>query len=126
MLIEYCRQRLKRTISKRFVGDGIARVITLDPQLEQIIIERLRQTEQGSFVALSPDQIQKLLHNLRSALERMMSVGINPVVLTSPAVRPHFKKMVEQMSPELAVLSYNEIDAAIEIHAEGMVSISNG
>ncbi|MDD3502860.1 MAG: flagellar biosynthesis protein FlhA [Eubacteriales bacterium] len=126
MLIEYCRQRLKRTISKRFVGDGIARVITLDPQLEQLIIERLRQTEQGSFVALSPDQIQKLLHNLRSALERMMSVGINPVVLTSPAVRPHFKKMVEQMSPELAVLSYNEIDAAIEIHAEGMVSISNG
>ncbi len=126
MLIEYSRQRLKRTISKRFVGDGKARVITLDPQLEQLIIERLRQTEQGSFVALSPDQIQRLLHNLRSALERMMSVGISPVVLTSPAVRPHFKRMVEQMSPELAVLSYNEIDSAIEIHAEGMVSIEHG
>lgn len=126
MLIEYSRQRLKRTISKRFVSDGKARVITLDPQLEKLIIERLRQSEQGSFVALSPDQIQRLLHNLRSALDRMMSVGISPVVLTSPAVRPHFKRMVEQMSSELAVLSYNEIDSAIEIRAEGMVSIEHG
>ena len=123
LLIEYCRQRLKRSISKRFVQDGKARVVTLDPALEQLIIERLRQTEQGSFVALSPDQIQSLLRNLRHALERLMSLGISPIVLTSPAVRPHFKRMVEQMSPDLTVLSYNELDPTIEIHAEGMVSV---
>ncbi len=119
---EFVRQRLKKTISRSFIDGRQARVITLDPQLEQMILERVRQTDQGSFVALTPDQIQKVMHNLRTAIEKMIALGVSPIVLTSPSVRPLFKKMSEPLSPDLAVLSYNEIDSTIEIRAEGMVT----
>ncbi|MEA4889097.1 MAG: flagellar biosynthesis protein FlhA [Clostridiaceae bacterium] len=121
-ITEFVRQRLKKTISRSFIEGQQARVITLDPQLEQMILERVRQTDQGSFVALTPDQVQKVMHNLRMAIEKMIALGVSPIVLTSPSVRPLFKKMSEPLSPDLAVLSYNEIDSAIEIRAEGMVT----
>lgn len=122
-LTEYVRQRCKRTISRKHFRDRTAQVITLDPKLEQIIIEKVRQTDQGSFVALTPDQIHQVLSQLRRAIEDVMETGISPVVLTSPSVRPHFKKMTEQLAPDLTVLSYNEIENSIEIKAERMVSI---
>ena len=122
-LVEFVRQRLRRSISRRFIDAEHARVITVDPQLEQTILEKLRQTEQGSFVALAPDQIQKLLISLKTALEDSLSLGVQPIVLTSPAVRPHFKKLSEQLAPDLTVLSYNEVESHIEIQAERMVSI---
>ena len=68
-LTEYVRQRSKRAISRKHFKDRTAQVITLDPRLEQIILEKLRQTEQGSFVALTPDQIHQVLGQLRKAIE---------------------------------------------------------
>ena len=123
-LIEFVRQKLKRAITRKFVPGGKARVITLDPQLEQLILERLRQTEQGSFVALAPDQIQQVMRSLQTAVEETMALGVTPIVLTSPAVRPHFKKIANQLAPDLTVLSYNEIDAAVELQADRMVSVN--
>lgn len=122
-LVELVRQRLRRSISRRFFDGGRAQVITLDPQLEQLILEKLRQTDQGSFVVMAPEQIQTMLEHLKFALEESLSMGIQPIVLTSPSVRPHFKKLSEQLAPDLTVLSYQEIDPSIEIQAERMVSL---
>lgn len=122
-LTEFVRQRSRRTISRKHFKDKMAQVITLDPKLEQIIMEKLRQTDQGSFVALTPDQIHQVLGQLRTAIEDTLQTGVTPIVLTSPSVRPHFKKMTEQLAPDLTVLSYNEIEASIEIRAERMVGI---
>jgi len=124
-LSEFVRQRLKRGITKKHFPRNIAQVITLEPNLEQIIIEKLRQTEHGSFIALSPDQIHQVLSGLKTAIEGVMQGGIDPVVITSPAVRPHFKKMTEQLVPDLTVLSYNEIESDVEIKSERMVSVKS-
>lgn len=122
-MIEQVRQRLRRSITRRHAEDNRIWGITLDPRLEQLILERLRQTEQGAFVALSPDQIHQLLSSLKSAVEETLTTGRQPIVLTTPSVRPHFKRLSEQLVPDLTVLSYHEIDTSVEIHAERMVSI---
>jgi len=124
MLTEYVRQNLKRTITKKFIPDRKARVITLDPSLEQLIMEKVRQTDTGSFVALDPDTVQKIFLSMKSAVERLTSIGITPIVLTSPMVRMHFKKLIEQMVPDLIVLSYNEIEQNVEIYSEGVVTVN--
>ncbi len=124
LLTEYCRQNLKRAISRRFVPDGKARVITLDPRLEQDIADHVRQTEHGAYVAMEPDKVQAIFVNLRSAIERMTNAGITPLVLTSPSVRRHFKRLTEQMVPDLIVLSYNELEQNIEIYSDWVVNIS--
>ncbi len=122
LLVEYVRQALKRTISRRFVPDNKAHVVTLDPSLERLIGERVRQTDTGSYVAMEPEYTQKILMGLKTAIERMTGMGITPIVLTSPNVRRHFKRMVDPMAPDLVVLSYNEIESEIEIFSDGMVS----
>jgi flagellar biosynthesis protein FlhA len=124
-LIELVRQRLRRAITRRHAEDNRIQGITLDPQREQLMQEKLRQTEHGAFIALAPDQIHRVLHSLKTAVEAEMAKGRSPVILTSPGIRPHFKRMSEQLAPDLTVLSYNEIDTHIEVYAERMVTLQS-
>lgn len=123
LLVERVRQRLHRTITRRFVEGNKARVITLDPKLEGQMLEKVRHTDQGSFIALAPDQIRQLLHDITKAAEEIMNLGSSPIVLTSPGLRPHFKRLTEHVVPGLIVLSYNEIDQQVEIQSEKMISL---
>lgn len=125
LLTEYCRQALRRAVSRRFVPDNKARVITLDPRLEQVITEHVRQTEHGSFVSMEPDAVQRIFLNLKNAIERMTNMGMTPIVLTSPAVRRHFKRITEQMVPDLIVLSYNELEQNVEVFSDWVVNIAS-
>jgi flagellar biosynthesis protein FlhA len=123
LLTEYVRQNLKRAITQKFMPGGKARVITLDPTLEQLITENIRQTDHGSYVALEPLQIQKILVNLKKAVERSVSLGTTPVILTSPLVRKHFKRLTEQLDTDLVILSYNELEQNVEIFSDGVVNL---
>lgn len=123
MLTEYVRQSLRRSISQRYFVDGENKVITLDPQLEQEIMESVQHSEQGSFIALDSEKTQMIFNSLNSELSKLTSLGIQPIILTSPIVRIYFKKLIEQIAPDLIVLSYNEIDPNSEIQSIGMVGI---
>jgi flagellar biosynthesis protein FlhA len=123
MLTEYVRQALKRTVTAKYAPEGKIHVITLAPELENKILASIRQTEHGSYVALDADEIQSVFGSVRNAVERVQSLGIAPVVLCSPVVRFHFKRMVEGLAPDLVVLSYNELLQNIDIQADGMVSL---
>ena len=124
LLTEYVRKNLYRSISRRFIPDNKARVITLDPMLEQLITEHTKQTEQGSYVALEQNHIQKIYLSLKAAIEKINKMGVTPIVLTSPLVRRHFKSITSQMVPDLVVLSYNELDSSVEVFSDGVVSIN--
>jgi len=123
LLTEYVRQSFKRWISQKFIQDGKAHVITLDPSLEQRIAESIRQTEQGTVAVLQPSDIQKVLSNLKSAMAYFIDLGISPMVLTSPAIRKDFKRLSEQLDPDLIVLSYNEIEQGVEIYSDRVLNI---
>ena len=122
-LTEYVRQSMKRAITHRFMPEGKARVITLDPELEQRIAESIHQSEQGSYAVLEPSAVQKILINLKHAIEYFLSLGITPIVLTSPQIRKDFKRLTVQLDPDITVLSYNEIEQHVEIHSDKVVSI---
>jgi flagellar biosynthesis protein FlhA len=124
MLTEYVRQSLRRSISNKFFDNEINKVITLDPELEQQIMGAVQQTEQGSYIALDPHATQHIFESLNAELRKLTSVGLQPIILTSPIVRTYFKKLVEQVAPDLVVLSYNEINPNIEVQSVGMVSLA--
>jgi flagellar biosynthesis protein FlhA len=123
MLTEYVRQALKRSISKRFIPDDVAYAITLDPSLEQLIIDSTKQSEHGTYLAIEPLQVHTIFDKLKTIIESMKNRGRAPVILTSPLVRRQFRKITEQISPELAVLSYNEIESNVEVYSEGVVKL---
>jgi len=123
LLTEYVRQNLKRAITNRFAPEKQARVITIEPTLEQMIADNIQQSDQGSYLSLDPTIIQKIFKSLKDLVEKALSFGVQPIILTSPQIRAYFKRLTEQMSPDLIVLSFNELEQNIEIHSEGMVSI---
>lgn len=123
LLTEYVRRALCRAISKRFVPDDRAHVITLDPSLEILIAEKTKQTEQGSYVALTQDEIQRIYSNLQQMIEKMNEMGVTPIVLTTPLVRRQFKSVTESMVPDLIVLSYNELDKNVEVFSDGVIGL---
>lgn len=125
MLTEYVRQALRRSISQRyFTEPANNKVITLDPELEQEIMGSVQQTEQGSYLALDPDKTQMIFNSLNQEISKLTSMGLQPIILTSPIVRTYFKKLVEQIAPDLVVLSYNELEPTAEIQSIGMVGIA--
>ncbi|KXG75765.1 flagellar biosynthesis protein FlhA [Thermotalea metallivorans] len=122
MLTEYVRQSLSRAITKQFIEGKKAKVITLEPSLEQKIMESIQQSEHGSYLSLDPMLTQRILTNLSQQVQKLMSIGEQPIILTSPIVRFYFKRLSEQLAPELIVLSYNEIDTKVEVQSVGVVS----
>lgn len=123
ILAEYVRQGLRRAITQKYAPDKSLRVITVAPALEQTIMDSIQRNEQGAYLSLEPQMIHDIFKSLRSALERVMSFGIQPIVLTAPQIRLHFKHLTEQMAPDLVVLSYGELEQNIEIQSDGVVSV---
>ncbi|MDL2217228.1 flagellar biosynthesis protein FlhA [Christensenellaceae bacterium OttesenSCG-928-M15] len=122
-LTEYVRQALGRAISKRFIPDNRARVITVDASVEKLMLERMRKSEQGAYVALDQKELQSIYVSLKNALDKVTKMGLTPIIVSSPAIRRHFKRLTEQIAPDFVVLSYNEIGPDVEIIAEGVVSV---
>ncbi|MGN0665195.1 MAG: flagellar biosynthesis protein FlhA [Huintestinicola sp.] len=120
---EYVRQALKRTITRRFSDAGQIRVITLDTETENKIVQSVKKSEQGSYLAMDPESIQALIASLNNQIEKIKDVVPSPIVLTSPIVRIYFKKLVDQFIPNVTVLSFSEIDNSVQIQAVGNISI---
>lgn len=123
VLTEYVRHSLSRQITKQFAPDNILHCITLDVELENLISESVQKTEQGSYVNLEPKVLQSLVQSLNQELTRLTSMGYQPVILTSPAVRLYVRKLTERSAPNLAVLSYAELEPKTEVQTMGMVKI---
>ena len=123
ILTEYVRQSIKRAISgKYFPPNEITNVITLDPKIEQEIMGAVKNTEQGSYLALDPERINKIIESLTEGLRKLEDMGRNPIVITSPIVRLYFKKLASEYFKDIIVISYNEVESNIELQSVGMVT----
>lgn len=123
---EYVRQSLKRTITHRFAEANSLRVITLDTQIEDMIVSSVKKNEQGSYLAMPPDIIQNIVAATNNEIDKIKDVIPTVIILTSPVVRIYFKKLTEQFISNITVLSYSEIDASAQIQAIGNISLGVG
>lgn len=120
---EYVRQALKRTITRKFADAGQLRVITIDNEIENLIVNSVKKSDQGSYLAMDPENIQKIVTAFTAQVEKIKDAIPMPIVLTSPIVRIYFKKLIDQFVPNITVISFNEIDNSVQIQAIGNVSL---
>ena len=126
VLTEYVRQSpsIKRFISnKYFPVNFTTSVVTLDPKIEQEIMASVKQTEQGAYIALDPERNQLIMRSVKEEVDKLESLGNNPIIITSPIVRMYFKRMTKDYFRDLIVISYNEIESNVELQSVGMVTI---
>ena len=123
ILTEYVRHAMARQITQANVQNGQLPCVTLDAALENRIAGAVQRTDRGSYVSFDPDSMKKLVTALDNELQKLTNMGYQPIVLTSPAVRLYFRKLVERSVPGLIVLSQAEIESSVEIQILGVVKI---
>ncbi len=125
ILTEYVRQSLKRAISsKYFPANETTSVVTMDPKLEQEIMNSVKQTEQGAYLTLDPEKTKTVIKSVGDEVQKLENLGKNPIIITSPIVRMYFKRLTEDYYRDLIVVSYNEIESNVELQSVGMVTIA--
>ncbi len=125
VLTEYVRQGLKRAISsKYFPSNESTTVVTLDPNVEQEIMNSVKQTEQGVYLNLEPEKSKAIITSVKEQVKKLEDMGKASIIITSPIVRMYFKRLTEDYIKDLIVVSYNEIESDVELKSVGMVSIA--
>ena len=124
LLTENVRQSLYRTISEaiRSASNDIP-IFTLDRKIEEQIAGNLIQTETGQQLSLDPRVTQSILASLNEKIEEATDLGEKMVVLCSPVIRNHFKRLTEKFIPNLIVVSHNELSPDVNIRSLGTVRL---
>ncbi|WMM26605.1 flagellar biosynthesis protein FlhA [Tissierella sp. MB52-C2] len=123
LLTEYVRQRMSGYITNKYVENNSLNVITLDNGIEELMMNSINKTETGSYLSIDPNKAQLILNNTFKAIQKLTSIGEQPIILTAPIVRLYFKKLTEQMTRDIIVISYNELESSVEVQSVGVVVI---
>ncbi len=124
LLTEYVRQALARQITRQYAPDNEAlKVITAGASLEKKFAESVHRTEQGNYLSIDPESSQTIFQKITEQAGQLQQNGVQPILLTSPAIRIYMRQFVERFAPDLPVLSYNELEPEIEIQSVGVVNI---
>jgi flagellar biosynthesis protein FlhA len=122
IITEHVRARLARQISDANTNDlGIIPLVTLSPQWEQAFAEALAGQGEERHLSMPPSRLQEFIQAVRGAFERLAMRGETAVLLTSPAVRPYVRSIVERFRAMTVVMSQNEIHPKARIKTLGTV-----
>ncbi len=127
VLTEFVRQGLGRFIVDQYkLDDDTLFLVTLDREVEDQIAEAIQPSDQGSYLAIEPSTAQHIIGVIRNMSERFGASGAQPLLLASPSIRRHVRKLIERFVPHMAVLSHNEIPQNVKIQSLGVVSLNAG
>jgi len=92
--------------------------------VEKKIVASLTKNDQGVYLALGPDLMQKLLSQLNEHIKKFSELSQKPILLTSHIIRIYLSRLLEQFYPDLTVLSFNEVITSVQIQALGNITLS--
>jgi flagellar biosynthesis protein FlhA len=122
MITEHVRARLARQISNMNTNDqGFIPLVTLSPGWEQSFAESLVGQGDDRQLSMAPTRLQEFITQLRSTFERQAMMGEQPVLLTSPTIRPFVRSIVDRFRPMTVVMSQNEIYPKAKIKTVGQI-----
>nr|MDH3076956.1 flagellar biosynthesis protein FlhA [Bacillus velezensis] len=124
LLTEYARQSLAKQITAQYAREHeTLKVITCSGRVEKAIADGVQQTEQGNYLSLDPEVSDSIIRSVAKEAERLSIRQESAILLCSPAVRMYVKQLLERYFPDLPVLSYNELEANVEVQSIGVVDI---
>ena len=121
-IAEHVRARLARQISHATTtANGYVPLITLSPEWEQTFAESVIGQGDDRQLAMAPSRLQEFIARVRQVLDEVNQQGEIPVLLTSPAIRPFVRSIIERFRPSTMVLSQNEIHPQAKIRTLSQV-----
>lgn len=124
LLTESVRKALARSITAKFKNDeGQVSVVSLEPQIEELVANSLLQTEQGVQLVMDPKIARQMIESIAGTIESHPEIAAQPILLTSPTARRHLFKLTSRFIPQLIVLSHNELSSDAKISSIGTVEL---
>jgi flagellar biosynthesis protein FlhA len=123
VLTEAVRVALGPSISAGYAPEGKLPVLTLEPLVEHALLESLRPSEAGSYLALDPEVAERLLAEVGATATAVEQQGRQPVLVCAAPIRPALRRLVRNVNAGLPVLSYLEIGRQLELESMGVVSL---
>jgi len=125
-LTELARQRLGLAICRGLAdASGSIYVITLDPSIEHTIASGLRAEDKAApaSLVLEPRFAEQVIARIGGQVERMITNNVMPVLLCSPELRRHLRRLTERVLPHLSVLSMTEVPNNVNLKSFGVVTV---
>jgi flagellar biosynthesis protein FlhA len=122
-LVEAARLALAPSITAAQLQDGKLQVLTLDPRLQQSLLESARPSENGIQLLPGPELVEALITSVASQHQSALDRGIRPVLVCAPQIRLPLRRLIAASSLDLPVMSYNEISSnASVVDTVGVIS----
>jgi flagellar biosynthesis protein FlhA len=122
VITEHVRARLARQISEANTNEaGFIPLVSLSPAWEQSFAEALTGQGEERHLSMPPSRLQEFIGAVRSTFERHAMQGETPVLLTSPAIRPYVRSIIERFRPITVVMSQNEVHPKARIKTLGTI-----
>jgi len=124
VLTEVVRQKLAPAICDALLSsEGELCVLVLDPAVERTLSAGVQPEKKQRGLFLDPKFAERLIAQMASHVQRMMSGGLMPVLLCPPGLRRHVRALVERVVPQLAVLSMDEVPSTVSVRSYAMVDV---
>jgi flagellar biosynthesis protein FlhA len=122
-LVEKVRQVLSREICLALADENkVLHVWTLNPALEQEIIDSRVDTAAGPVAALAPELQRRWLNLAANMIRAGQNQGYTGLILTSEPARVLVRNAIRRELPETAVISVPEIDPAFKVERLGEIN----
>jgi len=121
-MVEHVRARLARQLCwQNRAEDGALPIVTLSNDWENAFAGSLVGAGEERQLSMAPSQLQEFIRAVRDTFERVSMNGDVAVLLTSPAVRPYVRSIVERFRGSTVVMSQNEIHPKVRLRTVGQV-----
>ena len=121
ILLEHVRSKLYRLITQKFKDtDGVLRILTIKPELEQQFISKLQEHHGVSQLMLSISEINNLVTKTKQLLDEVEKKGFSKVsMVVDPVLRKRISEIYEKFGLSIPVLSHAELDSKANFAIEG-------
>jgi flagellar biosynthesis protein FlhA len=121
-IVEHVRVRLARQICAQYTSSaGYLPLIALSAKWEQNFAESIVGQGEERSLAMQPSRLSEFITLVRERFEDAAREGEAPVLVTSPAIRPFVRGIIERFRAQTSVLSQSEIHPRVRLKTVGSI-----
>src|SRR4051794_16273589 len=122
-LLDATRAALAPAIVASQAHEGRIDVLTIEPRLQQTLLESVRPGEAGPQLAVDPGLAEALIGQLSERFGGESAQGAQPVLVCAAQIRMPLRRLLRLALPGLPILSYSELSVGTAtVNALGMIN----
>jgi len=122
-LLEAARAAIGPAITAQYVVDGHLTALTIDPRVQQSLIETIRPSDSGAQLLVNPALAEAVVTDIQRRYRELAEAGKRPVLVCPAGLRLPLRRLINIAVGDLPVISYGELaGATAQIDSAGVIT----